>query len=43
MKSRDARQGRNPRTGEQVAVDGKVVPFFKTGKQLRERLNAGDE
>ncbi|MBI2239935.1 MAG: integration host factor subunit beta [Magnetospirillum gryphiswaldense] len=43
VKSRDARQGRNPRTGEQVAVDGKVVPFFKTGKQLRERLNAGDE
>lgn len=43
VKSRDARQGRNPRTGEQVDVDGKVVPFFKTGKQLRERLNAGDE
>ena len=43
VKSRDARQGRNPRTGAQVAVDGKVVPFFKTGKQLRERLNAGDE
>lgn len=39
VKSRDARQGRNPRTGEQVAVQGKVIPFFKTGKQLRERLN----
>lgn len=39
VKKRDARQGRNPRTGEQVAVEGKVIPFFKTGKQLRERLN----
>jgi integration host factor, beta subunit len=39
VKKRDARQGRNPRTGEQVAVQGKVIPFFKTGKQLRERLN----
>lgn len=43
VKSRDARQGRNPRTGESVAVQGKVIPFFKTGKQLRERLNADDE
>ncbi len=40
VKRRDARQGRNPRTGEQVAVTEKAVPFFKTGKQLRERLNA---
>lgn len=39
VKTREARQGRNPRTGEQVAVQGKVIPFFKTGKQLRERLN----
>jgi len=39
VKKRDARQGRNPRTGEAVAVDSKAVPFFKTGKQLRERLN----
>ena len=39
VKKRDARQGRNPRTGEQVAVQGKVIPFFKTGKQLRERVN----
>ncbi len=39
VKKRDARQGRNPRTGEQVAVQGKVIPFFKTGKQLRELLN----
>jgi len=41
VKKRDARQGRNPRTGEAVSVQGKAVPFFKTGKQLRERLNAG--
>lgn len=39
VKSRDERQGRNPRTGEPVSVESKMVPFFKTGKQLRERLN----
>ncbi|MFO0003154.1 MAG: HU family DNA-binding protein, partial [bacterium] len=39
IKGRDARVGRNPRTGASVSVDAKVVPFFKTGKQLRERLN----
>ena len=39
VKRRDARQGRNPRTGANVAVDEKSVPFFKTGKELRERLN----
>jgi integration host factor subunit beta len=39
VKRRDARIGRNPRTGDSVAVDEKHVPFFKTGKQLRERLN----
>ena len=39
VKKRDARQGRNPRTGAQVAVAPKAIPFFKTGKQLRERLN----
>jgi integration host factor subunit beta len=39
VKRRDARQGRNPRTGEAVDVAEKAVPFFKTGKQLRERLN----
>lgn len=42
IKERDARTGRNPRTGDAVAVDAKVVPFFKTGKQLRERLNTGE-
>lgn len=39
VKEREARVGRNPRTGEAVEVDAKRVPFFKTGKQLRERLN----
>ena len=41
VKSRPARTGRNPRTGEPVQVDEKSVPFFKTGKELRERLNGG--
>ena len=41
VKSRPARTGRNPRTGEPVKVDEKYVPFFKTGKELRERLNNG--
>lgn len=39
VKSREARVGRNPRTGESVQVDDKKVPFFKTGKLLRDRLN----
>lgn len=39
VKERPARVGRNPRTGEQVQVDEKRVPYFKTGKELRERLN----
>jgi integration host factor subunit beta len=39
VKRRDARQGRNPRTGDSVSVEEKYVPFFKTGKQLRDRLN----
>ena len=37
--ARPARTGRNPRTGEQVVVSEKYVPFFKTGKDMRERLN----
>lgn len=41
VKSRPARQGRNPRTGESVAVVEKRVPFFKTGKEMRDRLNRG--
>lgn len=42
VKRRDARQGRNPRTGEAVDVPEKHVPFFKTGKLLRDRLNDPD-
>ena len=40
VKHRPARTGRNPRTGEQVVVSEKYVPFFKTGKDMRERLNS---
>ena len=39
VKQREARTGRNPRTGQAVAVDEKMVPFFKAGKELRERVN----
>ena len=42
VKHREARVGRNPRTGESVKVDAKRLPFFKTGKALRDRLN-GEE
>ncbi len=41
VKRRNARVGRNPRTGAHVPVEEKSVPFFKTGKELRERLNDG--
>ncbi len=41
VKNRPARTGRNPRTGQKVEVDEKFVPFFKTGKEMRERLNDG--
>ena len=41
VKRRDARIGRNPRTGEAVHVAEKHIPFFKTGKLLRDRLNNG--
>lgn len=41
VKERPARTGRNPRTGAPVQVEAKRVPFFKTGKELRERLNDG--
>jgi integration host factor subunit beta len=44
VRSRPARSGRNPRTGAAVSVPAKHVPFFKSGKELRERLNlSGDE
>jgi integration host factor subunit beta len=39
VKERPARLGRNPRTGAQVKVSEKVVPYFKTGKEMRDRLN----
>jgi integration host factor subunit beta len=42
VKARDARIGRNPRTGEAVNVSKKFVPFFKAGKDLRDRLNDSD-
>jgi integration host factor subunit beta len=42
VKRRDARVGRNPRTGSSVMVSEKHVPFFKTGKQLRDRLNQSE-
>jgi integration host factor subunit beta len=41
VKQRNAHIGRNPRTREEVQVDEKAVPFFKTGKELRRRLNRG--
>ena len=40
---RPPRMGRNPKTGEAVALSGKYVPHFKPGKDLRERVNAGRE
>ena len=39
VREREARTARNPRTGEQVQVDAKRVPFFKMGKDLKERIN----
>ena len=39
-RERDARKGRNPRTGEAVSVPGKKVPDFKPGKEMRARLNS---
>ena len=41
-RQRDARTGRNPRTGETVPVDAKRVPYFKPGKEMRDRLNLGE-
>jgi len=39
-RERQARKGRNPRTGDTVDVPGKRVPYFKPGKEMRQRLNA---
>jgi len=41
VKERGARTGRNPRTGDAVEVAPKCIPYFKTGKELRERINTG--
>jgi len=38
---REPRQGRNPKTGEKVELPGKYVPYFKPGKELRDRVNNG--
>ncbi len=38
-RQREARTGRNPRSGESVSVPSKRVPYFKPGKEIRERLN----
>lgn len=43
VRERDARRGRNPRTGEPVDVPAKSVPFFKAGKELRMRINNGED
>ena len=43
VKKRDARLGRNPRTGDAVEVEEKHVQFFKTGKLLRDRLNGHED
>ena len=39
VKDREEREGRNPRTGESVRIPAKKLPFFKSGKELRERIN----
>ena len=43
VRKRDARKGRNPRTGAPVKVPAKAVPFFKAGKELRARVNGGED
>ncbi|MFQ5441969.1 MAG: integration host factor subunit beta [Thermodesulfobacteriota bacterium] len=39
IKHRDGRQGRNPKSGENIYIESKRVPFFKAGKEIRERIN----
>ena len=43
VKKREARTGRNPKTGDAVNIDSKHIPFFKTGKLLRDRLNGNND
>ncbi|MCE2391210.1 MAG: integration host factor subunit beta [Proteobacteria bacterium] len=40
VKLREAREGRNPKTGEEVEIPAKRTPFFKVGKELKERIAA---
>ena len=40
VKVREAREGRNPKTGEEVKIPAKLTPFFKVGKELKERIDA---
>ncbi len=42
VKTRHARQGHNPKTGQAVAIATKYVPYFRSGKQLRQRLNSSE-
>jgi integration host factor subunit beta len=42
VKERRARQGRNPKTGAQVKVDAKKIPFFRAGKELRIEVNGAE-
>lgn len=39
IKDRSGRQGRNPKSGENIFIDSKKVPFFKAGKEIKERIN----
>jgi len=41
VRSYQSYQGRNPRTGESIQVNNKKLPFFKVGKELKERVNKG--
>jgi len=43
IKERDGRQGRNPKSGENIYIDSKRVPFFKAGKEIRERINNDEQ
>jgi integration host factor subunit beta len=45
VRQRDARRGRNPKTGEPVDIPAKSVPYFKPGKELKELINdkSGDD
>jgi len=42
VRERDAREARNPKSGEVVKIPSKKTPFFKTGKELKERVNNGE-